>query len=191
MHRILGLSHLRFKKVGELMKFQFGVYHCRKNGEIRFGKNMFDYIFHPRRTSLLEFCYNDLVKTFKVNIKSSYGIDQIIDIAYSNFVLGEYNLAETGADFKFNTVRNVFKYAFKTRDYVINHYSHKLSLPVIQFLREEFSDRDYLNIILPTKVSVAVWFREFETGIIDHVRKEFSLLRAGPIHIRSPLTLVA
>ena len=191
MTKYWGLSKLRFKKVCELMKVQLGVYHRCKNGEIRYGKTILNYLFSPRRTSLLEFCYNDLVKTFKVNVKSSYGIDQIIDDAYSNFILGEYNLQDSGADFKFNTIRNVFKYHFKSRDYMINHYSRKLSLPIIQFLKEEFSDRDYLNVAQASKPSLLAIVREFENGVYDHVRKEFALLRAGPINIRSPLTLVA
>lgn len=191
MKRIFGLSKLRFKKVRELMKAQLGINYLCKNGEIRYHRTLIGFIFKPRRTSLLEFCINDLSVTYKVPIKANYTIDNIIDMAYSNFILGEYNMSDRGADFKFNTIRNVLKYHFKSREYMVNHYSHQLSLPVIQLLKREFADIDVLNIVIPAKVSVMAVVKEFENGIYDYVRKEFNLMRAGPVNIRSPLTLVA
>ena len=191
MKKRFGLSKLRFKKVGELMKSRLGVYRLRKNGEIRYNRTLIGFIFKPRRTSFLEFCIDDLSVTYRVSIKASYTIDNIIDIAYSNFILGEYNMSDYDADFKFNTIRNVFKYYFKSREYMINHYSHQLSLPIIQLLKREFVDIDILNIVMPARISLLAIVKEFENGIFDHVRKEFNLMRAGPVNIRSPLTLVA
>ena len=192
MKKRFGLSKLRFKKFRELVRTKYGMWSTLNNrDEIRYGKTMFDYIFRPKFIPCLEFCINDLSVTYKVSIKASYTIDNIIDIAYSNFILGEYNMSDRGADFKFNTIRNVFKYYFKSREYMINHYSHKLSLPVIQLLKKEFTDIDVLNIVMPARISLMTVVKEFENGIFDHVRKEFNLMRAGPVNIRSPLTLVA
>ena len=191
MKKRFGLTTLRFKKVGELMKSQLGVYRLRKNGEIRYGRTLIGFVFRPRRTSFLEFCITDLPLIFKISVKSNYTIDNIIDMAYSNFILGEYNMSDLDADFKFNTIRNIFRDSFRSKEYMINHYSNKLSLPIIQYLKKELSDRDILNIVIPARISIMTVVREFENGIIDHVRKEFNLMRAGPYNVRSPLTLVA
>jgi hypothetical protein len=187
-----GLTPLRFKKLKELLHSHYGRWVTLNSaGEIHHGLNLYNYIFRPRTTSLLEFCMNDLTDSFKVSIKGTYTIDQIIDLAYSNFILGEYNMSSIGADFKFNTIRNVFKYNFKSRKYMINHYSHKLSLPIISILKKEFVDRDVINLFIPVKLKIMERVKEVENGIRDHVRREFALLRAGPYNIRSPLTLVA
>ena len=173
------------------MKSQLGVYRLRKNGEIRYGRTLIGFVLRPRRTSFLEFCITDLPLIFKISVKSNYTIDNIIDMAYSNFILGEYNMSDLDADFKFNTIRNIFRDRFRSKEYMINHYSNKLSLPIIQYLKKELSDRDILNIVIPARISIMTVVREFENGVIDHVRKEFNLMRAGPYNVRSPLTLVA
>jgi hypothetical protein len=187
-----GLSPLRFKKLKELLHAHYG--RCisfSRTGNIRYGRNIFSYVFRPKFTSLLESCFNGVRKTFNVPTDSDYTIDQIIDIAYSNFILGEYNLSNLGADYKFNTIRNVFKQRFKSDRYMVNHYAGKLSIPVIRLLKKEFADRDILNIMMPVRVHLLAMVRDIESGIIDHVRRQFSLMRAGPYDIRSPLTLVA
>ncbi|MBE3086139.1 MAG: hypothetical protein IMZ64_07980 [Bacteroidetes bacterium] len=188
-----GLSRLRFRKWKELLNTVHGKWHSfTKTGDIRYGRSILGYIFKPRYTSFPEFCMNKLTETFKVPSSLDYTIDHIIDISYSNFILGEYNMSDMGADFKFNTIRNVFKYHFKSRKYVINHYSEQLSLPVIQFLKKEFADRDYLNIVMPVKVDLMAVVRNLKMSIGDYVQREFNLVRAGPYYnVRSPLILVA
>lgn len=172
-----GLSHLRLKKVRELLKVQLRFYYLYKNGEIKYGRNLIDFVFHPRRTSLLEF----------FTIKDHSKLESIIDTTYSNFILGEYSIIDRGADFKFNTIRNIFKDMFRTREYMVNHYSNKLSLPMIKLLKKEFKDKDVFNIIIPAKPSVMAILKGFEDSIYDYVRREYNLVRAGPYSIRSPL----
>jgi hypothetical protein len=70
---------------------------------------------------------------------------------------------------------------------MINHYTDKLSLPIIKLLKKEFADLDVLNIIVPRKVSIMTVIKEFENGIYDYVRREYALVRAGPYNIRDPL----
>lgn len=192
MKSLLGFSKLRLRKFKELIKSNLGkIFSVNKMGEIRYGRNIFRYVFKPKFTHHLEFCINDLPLIYKITVKSCYTAEDIVDIAYSKFILGEYNIQDLGAGFKFNTIRNIFKNGFKSKEYLINHYSNKLSLPIIKLLQKEFVDRDVINIVVPVKISLMTVIREFETGIIDHVRKEFNLMRAGPVNIRSPLTLVA
>ena len=168
-----GLSRLRLKKVAELLKSQLRYYYLRKNGEIRYGRNLIDFMFKPERTSLLEF-----FTTTRGELESA------IDNAYSVFILNEYNIRDKGADFKFNTIRNIFKHRFQTRDYVVTHYSNKLSIPVIKILKREFSDLDILNIVIPAKVNIMAIIREFENTAYDYVKREYNLVRAGPYKIR-------
>jgi hypothetical protein len=193
MRRSEGISKLRFKKLKEMLTAVHGKWHSfNRTGDIRYGKNAFEYAVHPKFTSPLEFCVNVLPGRFNVSsVKHNYTIDQIIDLSYSNFILGEYNVSDQGADYKFNTIRNVFKNNFKSKEYMVNHYSNKLLLPVIKFLKKEFADRDYLNIAIPIKVNAMVILRNIESGIRDYVRKEFNLVRAGPFNIESHLLLVA
>jgi hypothetical protein len=187
-----GLSPLRFKKIKEVSHAVCGKWATfNKTGNLRWSRTLWGYLFHPKTTSLLEFCFNKVRKDFNVPTNSDYTIDQIIDIAYSNFILNEYNLSDLGADYKFNTIRNVFKHHFKSDHYMANHYAGKLSIPVIRLLKKEFADRDILNIIMPIRINLLAVVRDIESGIIDHVRRQFSLMRAGPYDIRSPLTLVA
>jgi hypothetical protein len=173
-----GLSHLRLKKVRELLKSQLGFCYLRKNGEIRYGRNLIDFMFRPERTSLLEF-----FTTTRGELEST------IDNAYSKFILGEYNLMDQGADFKFNTIRNVFKDMFRTDEHMVNHYAHKLSLPMVRLLEKQFPDKDILNLIVPVKATVKVKVRNIEDSIYDYVKREFNLVRAGPNTIR--LAIVA
>lgn len=192
MKNKLGLTPLRFKKFKELVKATLGrFYSINKMGDIRYGSNIFKYIFKPKFIHHLEFCINNLSTTYKVPVKSNYTIDTIIDIAYSNYILGEYNMSDLGVDFKFNTIRNVLKYHFKTKEYMINHYSGRLSIPIIQLLKKEFSEIDILNLVVPAKINIMAIVREFENGITNHIRQEFNLMRAGPYNIRSPLRVVA
>jgi hypothetical protein len=169
------LSHLRLKKVSELLKLRLGVYRWCKNGEIKYGRNLIDFVFHPRRTNLLEFFTT-----------TSSELESTIDNEYSKYILGTYNILDQGADFKFNTIRNIFKDMFKTRGYMVNHYSNKLSLPMLKQLKKEFVDRDILNVI-PARNSIIVTLREFEDSIYSYVKREYNLVRAGPYNIRSPL----
>jgi hypothetical protein len=175
----LGLSHLRLKKVGELLKLQLGIYILRKNGEIRYGRNLIDFLFHPERTSLLE-----IFTTTRSKLEST------IDTTYSEFILNQYSIKDKGVAFKFNTIRNLFKDSFRSKEYMINHYSNKLSMPIIKFLKKEFKDVDILNFVIPAKINVMARIREFEGGIYDHVMKDFALLRAGPHRSRDPILLV-
>ena len=170
------LSHLRLKKVRELVKAQYRYYYLCKNGEIVYGRNLIDFMFHRRRTSLLEFFST-----------TSGELGSAIDTAYSVFILREYSVMDQGADFKFNTIRNVFKDMFKSDKHMINHYANKLSLPMIQLLKKEFVDRDILNLIVPAKATIKVKVRNIEDSIYDYVKREFNLVRAGPYLIRSPL----
>jgi predicted DNA-binding protein YlxM (UPF0122 family) len=187
-----GLSQLRFRKFKELLHSVHGRWcSINKAGGIRYSNNIFRYIVKPKTTSFTEFCIYKLTDIYKVSVKSCTTIDQIIDETYSHFILGEYNLSSMGADFKFNTIRNAFKDHFKSREYMINHYSNKLSIPVIRLLKKEFADKDILNVVISVYHNLMGIIRDVESGIIDHVRKQFSLMRAGPINIRSPLTLVA
>lgn len=192
MKSFKGLSRLRLKKVNELIYAQLGKWvFINKVGRIRYSRTLIGFIFNPKHIDFLEFCYTVMADTFKVKASTDYTIDQLIDICYSKFILKEYSLAEIGADYKFYTIRNIFRNSFQSREYLINHYSHKLSLPVVTFLKKEFADRDYLNIAMPLTVTLIARVRKLESGIIDHVRKEFNLVRAGPSYTRSPLTLVA
>jgi hypothetical protein len=172
------LSHLRLRKVRELLKSQLGLYRLRKNGDVRYGRNLIDFIFRPVRTSLPEF-----IST----LVSGDNLESMIDDAYSNFILDEYNLLDKGADFKFNTIRNVFKYGFKSDSHMINHYSDRLSLSVLSYLRTEFKDLDVHNFVVPVKVKIKVILKGFEDSIYDYIKRDFALVRAGPYNIRSPL----
>jgi hypothetical protein len=186
----LRLSHLRLKKIKEVIRAHFDgcVFFNKKTGNIRYGRNLIDFVFRPNKTSLLEFC---MILFNQYNVEQDFTIESTIDIVYSMFILEKYNIIDKGADFKFNTIRNLFKHGFRTRTYMINHYSHKLSLPIIRILKKEFEDLDILNIVVPERVSVLGIIREFETGIYNHIMKDFALLRAGPYHIRSPLKVAA
>jgi hypothetical protein len=176
------LSHLRLKKVKELVYAQYGKWTSfTKTGDVRTGKNIFEYIFKPRHISLLEF--------FAITDHSK--LESTIDVTYSRFILEEDNILEKGADFKFRTIRNLFKWGFRTNEHMVNHYADKLSLPVITLLRKEFADLDILNIVVPRKVNIMTVVKEFETGIYDYIMKDYALLRAGPYHIRDPLRAVA
>jgi hypothetical protein len=180
----LGLSHLRFKKLKELIKVKFNISFLCRNGEIVYGRNLIDFMLHGRRTNILEFC---AVLRVTNKLPKDSAIEYVIDTAYSNFILSEYDIKDQGADFKFYTIRNVFKDAFKSKEYMVNHYSHKLSLPVIKLLQKEFKDKDVFNII-PAKPSIVTVLRGFEDSIYDYVRREYNLVRAGPYH---HLSLVA
>ena len=159
------------------MKSQLGYYYLRKNGEIVYAHTLLKFLYHRQRTSLLEF--------FTTTDRSK--LESIIDTTYSNYILEECNILDKGADFKFNTIRNVFRYRFRTKDYMINHYSHKLSLPIIKILKHEFADKDVLNIVMPAKINVMAIIREFGNGIYEYANREYNLVRAGPYSIRSPL----
>ena len=173
------LSHLRLKKVIELLKVQLGIIYLCKNGDIRYGRNLIDFLFRPRWTSLLKFFVTD----------DRSKIEFTIDVEYSRYILKEYNIIDKGADFKFNTLRNLFKWGFRTKQYMINHYTDKLSLPVIRLLKKEFTDLDVLNIVVPRKINIMAIIKEFENGIYDYVRREYALVRAGPYNIRDPLII--
>jgi hypothetical protein len=176
----LGLSHLRLKKLVELIHAELGRYATiNKTGEIRYAKNILIYIFRPRFTSYLEF----------LSTTDRSQVDSTIDTTYSQFILGEYSIVDKGADFKFNTLRNLFKWGFHTKQYMINHYIDKLSLPIIKRLKKEFVDLDVLNIVVPQKINIMAMVREFENGIYDYVRREYALVRAGPYNIRDPLII--
>jgi hypothetical protein len=179
MHK-LDLTPLRLKKVKEIIKSKYRFYHLTHSGKLVYGRNVFEYIFHARKTNLLEF--------FTINNYSE--IDLIIDNAYSKYILEEYNLLNKDANFKFDTIRNTFKDGFRTTEYMINHYSGSLSLAIIKILKKEFADLDILNIVIP-KHSLVTIVRQFERGIFDHVRKEFHLMRAGPYNIRDPLIQIS
>jgi hypothetical protein len=173
------LSQLRFKKVKELVRAHYGrSTSFTKAGNIRHGRNVLIYIFKPEYTSLFEFC---------ANFHLEGTIESIIDRAYSNYISGKYNLLDLDANFKFNTIRNLFKDGFHREKYMINHYSHKLSIPIIRFLKKEFSDKDIFNIVMPAKVNVMAILRGFEDSIYRYAVREFALVRAGPGCIRSPL----
>jgi hypothetical protein len=148
-----------------------------KNGQIAYGRSIFEYIFHARKTSLLEF--------FTITDHSK--LESTIDNTYSQFILGEYNILDKGANFKFNTIRNLFKWGFRTDRYMINHYANKLSIPVIKLLKKEFADLDILNIAIPVRINIMAIIKEFENGIFDYVRRDYALMRAGPYNIRSPI----
>jgi hypothetical protein len=177
------LSHLRLKKVKEIIRAYLGscVFFNQKTGIIRYGRNLIDFLFKPSYTSLLEF----------FTTKDRSELESKIDIMYSTYILEEYDIVDKGADFKFNTIRNLFKFGFRTKTYMVNHYSHKLSLPIIRILKKEFEDLDILNIVIPERINVMARIIEFETGIYDHIMKDFALLRAGPYHVRSPLRVAA
>jgi hypothetical protein len=190
--RRLGLTKLRFRQLNEMLSSIAGRWHyVNKTGRIRYGRTILRYVFKPKFTSLPEFCIKKLQVIYKIPSNLHCTIDQIIDMSYSNFILEQYDLSTMGANHRFNTIRNVLKYNFRSKEYMINHYSNKLSLPVIKFLKKDFADRDYLNIAVPAKIGFMAIVRSIESGIRDHVRKEFSLVRAGPYTIRSPLVLVA
>lgn len=192
MNKHFGLTPLRYKKLKELFSTVHGRWNSfNKVGDVRYGRNLFKYLFQPRHTNYFVFCVEEACDTFKVKHISNYTMEQVIDIAYSNFILGEYNVSSMGAGFKFNTIRNVFKYNFHTSEYMINHYSDKLSLPIIQFLKKEFADRDYLNIVIPVKVRFTAIIKNIEFNVKDHIDKNINLVRAGPFNIRSPLLQVA
>ena len=172
------LSHLRLKKVRELMKSQLGIYsYLYKNGDVRYGRNLIDFIFKPVRTSLLEF-----IST----LVSGNNLESMIDNAYSNFILDEYNLLDKGADFKFNTLRNVFKYGFRSNNHMINHYSDRLSMIVVKQLKVTLNDIDIHNFVIPAKVKITVILKGFEDSIYDYIKRGSALVRAGP-NIRAPL----
>ena len=175
------LSHLRLKKVIELLKVQLGIIYLCKNGDIRYGRNLIDFLFRPRWTSLLKFFVTD----------DRSKIEFTIDVEYSRYILKEYNIIDKGADFKFNTIRNLFKWRFKTKTYMVNHYADKLSLPIIKILKKEFEDLDILNIVIPERINIMSVIKEFENGIYDHIMKDFALLRAGPYNIKATLIRVA
>ena len=185
----LNLSPTRRRKLKELLHEQCSVYTISKAGDVRYGTNILRYIFKPNYISLTAFCLTVLTGTYKVPYNADYPIDRIIDIAYSNFILGSYNLSAMGADYKFNTFRNVFRFGFRRRSAVINHYSDKLSVPVIKILRKELTEMEILNLLISERVPLSKMIRDVEHGIIDHVRKQFSLMRAGPEW--SPIRLVA
>lgn len=171
------ISHLRLKKVRELIKVKFIWVHLNKTGDIRYGRNLIDFILRPRYTSLLEF----------FNVINRIELDSAIDTAYSVFILKEYSIVDKGADFKFNTIRNVFKDMFRTKAYMVTHYADKLTLPMIHILKKQFPDRDILNLIVPAKITIKVKIRNIEDSIYDYVKRESNLVRAGPYLIRSPL----
>lgn len=170
------LSRLRLKKLNELISVYLGRYHSINNcGDIRYGKSVLAYLLRPKFTTILEFCHD---------LSPDHGIESTIDNAYSKFILGEYNLRDKGADFKFHTIRNVFKNSFRTKAHVINHYANQLTLPVIRILKEEFADKDLLNITIPAKVNIMAVVREFENSAFEYIAREFNLVRAGPYNIR-------
>jgi hypothetical protein len=196
MRKQLGLNLLRFKKLKELISVTlcYGTkwFSFNKVNEIRYGKNIFGYIFKPKFIDGLEFCVNNLMSSYKLDdTKQNYTLNQIIDDAYCKSILEEYDLSTMGADFKFNTIRNIFRYSFKSRDYVINHYSNKISLPMITLLKREFADKDVYNLIIPIRIKIQMRLSRIETDVYDFVTREFNLLRASPNHCRSPILLVA
>jgi hypothetical protein len=180
----LQLSHLRLKKAKELLKLQFKFYYLNKAGDIRYGRNLIDFVFHPQYTSLLEF----FATGYRSKISSSE-LESTIDTRYSKYILGEYSIVDKGADFKFNTIRNLFKWGFRTKDYMVNHYYGKLSLPVIKLLKKEFADLDVLNIVIPIRVTITTKIIEFANSKYDNIMKDYALLRAGPYRTRDPIWL--
>jgi hypothetical protein len=174
----LQLSHLRLKKAKELLKLQFKFYYLTKAGDIRYGRNLIDFVFHPQYTSLLEFFTT-----------TSSKLESTIDNEYTKYILGEYSVLDKGADFKFNTIRNLFKWGFRTKDYMVNHYYGKLSLPVIKLLKKEFADLDVLNIVIPIRVTITTKIIEFANSKYDNIMKDYALLRAGPYRTRDPIWL--
>ena len=190
MKKHFGLSLVKYRKLKELLSAEAKWWTISKAGDIRYANNVLGYIFHPMHISLPVFCMTVLPGTYKVSDYTDHTIDQIIDIAYSHFILGAYDLSSMGADYKFNTIRNVFAHHFKSKAYVINHYSNRLSMPVIKLLKKEFADRDILNLLIPERTPLLNIVRDYKHGIIDHVRKQFSLMRAGPYETR-PILLVA
>lgn len=184
-----GLSRLRFKKLKELISNALGHWFTfTKSGEIRYERTLLRYIFKPKFTTILEFCMCKLPGVYNISdIKHTHTMETIIDTAYSNFILGEYSILDKGADFKFNTIRNIFRYRFRTKEYMINHYSNRLSIPIIRILKQEFTDKDILNIVIPARINIMAVVRNFEEGAYDYIRREFNLVRAGPSNLRSPL----
>jgi hypothetical protein len=176
------LSHLRLKKVKELLSGYYRYYSFTKTGDIRYGISLLRYIFKPKYTSLLQF-----IST----LSSGDNLESMIDNAYSDFILEECDILDKGADFKFNTIRNVFKYGFRSNSHMVNHYSDRLSIAVVKQLKAKLQDIDIHNFVIPAKVKIKVILKGFEDSIYDYIKREFALVRAGPYNIRSPLMAYA
>lgn len=182
MKRIFSLSKLRCKKLNRLIKVSLGKYYTiDKLNNIRYSKTLFGYLFKPNRIDALTFCLSYLPTFFRVS-KAKYGqtVEAIIDNSYSNFILREYDMSVTGVHFKFNSIRNLFRFGMRYDDYVVNHYANRLTLPLLKLLKEEYGDLDFNSLIVSLPVRIKVRVRELENGIVSYVRSQFDLMRAGP-----------
>lgn len=189
MKKSLEISTLRFKKLKELLTASLVVWSFnKKSGKLRHGRNLFLYVFKPKFTDLLEFCLDTLPSKYKVKDQTT---DLIIDESYSKFILGEYSLSTMGSDYKFNTVRNVFRLGFLEKEYYLNHYSNKISLPTLILLKKEFKDKDIYNLFVPIRMKIQERLLNIDARVYDFVTREFNLLRASPNRIREPISFVA